>query len=138
MGVIDNYSAAATTNQDNEYLTRNSQETDSDNDGMPDWWENHWALYAENNNLSYTLDPYNASDANEDWDEDALSNLNEYLRMTNPYVPDVEPENGTPLENDDKNTDDLDDKDYTIFLILGLIITGLMILLVIAVWLKKK
>jgi hypothetical protein len=136
--VINNDSAASIRNQANENLTRNSQETDSDNDGMPDWWENHWALYAENNNLSNKFDPYNASDANEDWDEDLLSNLIEYQRMTNPYVPDLEIENGTPLENDKKNTDDLDDRDYTIFLMLGLIITGLMIMLAIAVWLKKK
>jgi len=46
---------------------------DTDNDGMPDWWEK-----------KYGLDPYNPDDANEDLDEDGLTNLVEYKAGTNP------------------------------------------------------
>ena len=50
---------------------------DSDGDGMPDWWETH-----------YNLNPSNPSDATADPDNDAWINRDEYLRHTNPYVPD--------------------------------------------------
>jgi len=45
---------------------------DSDDDGMPDWWE-----------YETGLNPQNASDAQEDLDEDGLSNLEEYTYQTN-------------------------------------------------------
>jgi len=46
---------------------------DSDNDGMPDDWE-----------LSFGLNPFDASDANKDLDNDGLTNLQEYIAGTNP------------------------------------------------------
>jgi hypothetical protein len=49
---------------------------DDDNDGMEDWWE-----------LLYGLDP-ERDDAVEDLDRDGLSNLQEYLRGTNPLKAD--------------------------------------------------
>lgn len=49
--------------------------TDTDNDGMPDYWEN---LY----NLDILFD-----DSNEDIDMDGLTNLDEYLYGTNPLTP---------------------------------------------------
>ena len=50
---------------------------DLDNDGMDDYWE-----------LANGLDPTDPSDANGDLDSDGLSNLNEYLRQTDPNVSD--------------------------------------------------
>jgi hypothetical protein len=49
--------------------------TDTDGDGMPDWWEN---LYAP------TLNPNNPNDANIDSDGDGMTNLQEYIAGTNP------------------------------------------------------
>jgi hypothetical protein len=49
---------------------------DTDSDGMPDWWE-----------LTYDLDPGRAADANEDADDDGMTNLQEYLAGTNPQDP---------------------------------------------------
>jgi DNA-binding MarR family transcriptional regulator len=52
------------------------QETDSDNDGMPDYWEQ------ENG-----LDPENGTDADEDADGDGLTNAEEYNNGTNSTDP---------------------------------------------------
>ncbi len=41
--------------------------------GMPDWWEN-----------LHGLDPFDPSDADEDPDGDGATNLEEYLRGTDP------------------------------------------------------
>ncbi len=50
--------------------------TDTDSDGMPDWWE-----------IKYGLNP-NLNDANDDPDNDGRSNLEEYNAGTNPMVND--------------------------------------------------
>jgi len=48
---------------------------DSDNDGLPDWWE--WKYFG---NLDQT--------GSDDYDSDGVSNLNEYLNGTDPTRPD--------------------------------------------------
>jgi hypothetical protein len=48
---------------------------DDDNDDMPDWWEN-----------LHGLDPFDPSDAGDDPDMDGLTNLDEYLAGTDPFV----------------------------------------------------
>ncbi len=48
-------------------------DADSDNDGMPDWWEER-----------YGLNPFDPADAFEDLDGDGASNLEEYLAGTDP------------------------------------------------------
>lgn len=40
---------------------------DSDEDGMPDWWE-----------TDHGLDPFDPADADQDWDGDWLTNAQEY------------------------------------------------------------
>ncbi len=64
-GVLDN--AAFATNQ---FAPLNA---DTDNDGMPDWWE-----------TAYGFNPLNSGDAKLDLDGDGVNNLNEYLAGTNP------------------------------------------------------
>jgi len=51
---------------------------DSDNDGMPDWWE-----------IAHGLDPF-SNDANLDLDGDGLSNLQEYQLGTDPSNTDTD------------------------------------------------
>ena len=59
---------------------------DNDHDGMPDRWE-----------ASYGLNPDDASDARNDLDRDAYTNLEEYLNSTDPnqYVDYLNPVNNT-------------------------------------------
>lgn len=63
---------------------------DADNDGMPDDWE-----------LEHGLDPTNSSDGERDPDGDGLTNLQEYLGMTDPLSADTDGD-GMPdgYEND--------------------------------------
>ncbi len=51
----------------------NDPKLDTDGDGMPDAWE-----------LRFGLDPLNPADAQEDPDEDSVTNLQEYQRGTHP------------------------------------------------------
>ncbi|TMO54163.1 M4 family metallopeptidase [Pseudoalteromonas phenolica] len=62
---------------DNLYI--GSTLPDSDQDGMPDFWEERFGL-----------NPNDASDAEIDTDNDGLSNLNEFLNSTNPSLNDTD------------------------------------------------
>jgi hypothetical protein len=70
---------------------------DSDNDGMPDWWE------MENN-----LDPLYSGDAGLDNDGDAYTNLEEYKNGTNPNVPNPPQELCPYIKNPNQLDTDLD------------------------------
>ena len=48
---------------------------DTDEDGIPDWWEKRYGLDSE--------DP---SDANEDWNDNGRTNLEEYINKQNPLT----------------------------------------------------
>ena len=68
--------------------------SDSDGDGMPDWWE-----------VQYGLDPSSSSGDNGPWgdpDGDGLCNVAEYLAGTNPHNPDT-PGSGF-LDYDNRNS----------------------------------
>ena len=60
-------------------LLHRSGESDSDGDGMPDWWEEQ-----------YGLDAQDAADAGLDPDADGLTNLEEFRNWTDPHSPDTD------------------------------------------------
>ena len=63
-------------------LTADPDSTDTDGDGLPDWWEQ-----------LYNLDPYDATGDNGAWgdvDNDGLNNRAEYLAGTNPRNSDTD------------------------------------------------
>ena len=55
------------------YLWPDCRNPDDDQDGMPDWWE-----------IKYGLNPHDSSDAAGNRDGDGYSNLEEYLKGTDP------------------------------------------------------
>ncbi len=64
---------------------------DSDNDGIPDWWEERYSV---------VLDPRDPRDAGEDPDKDGLTNLDEYKIDSDPNDPKDPGLNYTPPEKD--------------------------------------
>ncbi|MFO8050581.1 MAG: GLUG motif-containing protein [Thermoplasmatota archaeon] len=69
---------------------RTDMDTDTDDDGIPDWWEKF-----------YGLDPNDPSDALLDPDGDGITNLDEYKDKTNPLKDDREPSaDGSTEETD--------------------------------------
>lgn len=60
---------------------------DSDSDGMPDGWEVFYTRWDELRG-KWSLDPTNPEDVLEDYDDDKLSNLEEYLYGANPNLQD--------------------------------------------------
>lgn len=92
----------------NAGITAISAGSDTDSDGLPDWWEN-----------SYGLDRNNALDATLDTDEDGLSNLEEFNNNTIPTDNDTDDDNlldgdevnthGTSPINADSDADGVDD-----------------------------
>ena len=65
------------TNQ--QHFTVFALNTDTDSDGLPDWWER-----------TYQLDPNAATDANTDKDSDGLTNLQEYESGSRPDLADTD------------------------------------------------
>lgn len=104
--------STATTNdpngdQDSDGLTNISEyrigtdpdDTDTDDDGMPDGWE-----------VDYTLDPL-TDDSGDDLDEDGLTNLEEYTKGTLPNDEDTDDDGMTDGWEDDYTLDPLDPND---------------------------
>ncbi|MCP4106828.1 MAG: tandem-95 repeat protein [Desulfobacteraceae bacterium] len=79
---------------DNEFTVTVGDATDTDNDGMPDWWEKRHGF-----NIA---DP---GDANRDTDNDGLSNLSEFVSMTDPSDPDSDNDGATDGNEISKNSD---------------------------------
>ncbi len=74
-----------------------TQESDSDNDGIPNTWERR-----------YGFNPFDPSDAQDDADNDNLTNLEEYNYGTNPKSPDTDNDILTDYDEINKyNTDPL-------------------------------
>ena len=94
-------------------------DTDDDNDGLPDQWEE-----------LYGLNPNDSNDANADLDGDGLSNTEEFDIGTNPLDPDTD---GDGFNDYDEyyvhNTDPTDSNDYPKSGILFFIISLLFIIL---------
>ena len=61
------------------YNPRGEGKLDTDDDGMPNWWEE-----------KYGLDPYNSKDAKLDTDSDGLTNVQEYKYETDPLNKDTD------------------------------------------------
>ena len=76
------------------------EERDSDNDGIPDIWE-------EQNGL----DPNDPSDSNYDYDQDGLINIQEFTYGTDPNKADTDGDGVSDKEEIDKGTDPLELKD---------------------------
>jgi len=70
---------------------------DSDNDGMPDDWE-----------IENGLDPDDPSDAEEDLDDDKLTNIQEFSLGTSPTEKDTDNDGYTDKRESDAGTDPLD------------------------------
>lgn len=94
----------------NQQLVAFNVDGDDDNDGLPNWWENN-----------YALNPNDASDATNDNDTDGLVNSVEYIQGTNPIVDDTDADglndgaevntyDSNPL-NVDSDADGLEDGD---------------------------
>ena len=72
-GIGDAFDACTTDPDEIEYVDVDGCVLDSDRDGIPDYWED-----------KYGLDKFDPNDANEDPDKDGATNLEEYLRRSNP------------------------------------------------------
>ena len=71
--VEDTLGIKTTTEQEPKEFWITTDLDDTDNDGMPDWWEE-----------KYGFDPYDPSDANQDEDDDGYNNVEEFKNGTDP------------------------------------------------------
>ncbi len=108
------------------------EDTDDDNDGLPDLWEEKWTQYAIDYNIDYFFNTKNASDAMHDPDSDGFSNLNEYLKDTNPLDSASYPEFGrkSPIERNEW-------MNFINFLIIFISIT-MAIAIIIGIYISKR
>ncbi len=91
-----------TNPRDSESFPGSEESNDSDNDGMPDYWEER-----------YDLDPNDPSDANEDADNDDYTNLEEYRGGTSPRDPRDYPVDRTK-DSDNDNIPDYWEKQFNL------------------------
>jgi len=92
-----------------------TEDTDDDNDAMPDWWE-----------LEHSLNPLDIGDAMEDPDSDGFSNLNEYLGDTDPLNANDVPFNPLPTTKGDET----DWEEFLVFLLFVIIIVMVISILI--------
>jgi hypothetical protein len=79
----------------------NSDDLDDDNDYITDEFE-----------VRFELNPLNPDDANQDYDNDGLTNFEESLYITHPFKEDTDSDGFTDNQEIIKGTDPLDEKDY--------------------------
>ncbi|MCK5772193.1 MAG: hypothetical protein KAH57_00245 [Thermoplasmata archaeon] len=118
------YSFTITVNalpdEPDDSVTVSDENTDTDGDSMPDWWESF-----------YGLDPNNSVDASGDLDNDNITNLDEFLVRTSPLKDD-----SMPISDDDNDEDVVDEKgdwnvNKLVFLLIVLLIASLILLVVV-------
>jgi YD repeat-containing protein len=63
---------------------------DNDNDGMPNWWETKYAISTVDPSDPRRLNPLDPADAQLDYDGDGLTNFQEYMSGTNPWMADTD------------------------------------------------
>jgi hypothetical protein len=81
----------AIPDEPDDHAKVSNETTDSDEDGIPDWWES-----------LYGLDSNNLMDAFEDMDNDNITNLDEFIGRSSPSNFDQYPSQG---DNDDPEVD---------------------------------
>jgi hypothetical protein len=92
---------------------------DSDEDGLPDWWEEEYFGESKINEVGPSADP----------DEDGFTNLEEYEADTDPTRKSSHPPEPEPKD---------DDEDYTMATIAGIIIVIIVLILIFIIFIKKK
>lgn len=83
---------------------------DDDNDGMDNWYEESYTDIFEGLTAEqglWGLNKNDASDASKDFDNDGLTNLQEYHLKTRPYVADHDGDGFTNFEEKRQGTDPL-------------------------------
>ena len=93
--------------------------TDTDKDGMPDWWEDQYV----------GLDFNNPFDAHSDLDNDGFMNIEEFLKETNPADP-----NDYPGKAEEKD----DDKTFSTALIINIIVLIIVIVFLTSFFLIRR
>ena len=104
-----------------------TEDSDDDNDAIPDWWE-----------VEYSFNPLNSSDGMSDADGDGFSNVNEYIGDTDPRNPDSYPDIslGGPGDNGSE-TNEENWMDFIVFLIFVILI-AMFIAIIIGYFIIKK
>jgi DNA-binding MarR family transcriptional regulator len=100
------------------------EDTDDDNDGLPDTWEDEWLSYAIEHNMTPRFNPKDPSDAALDFDNDGFTNADEYKKGLNPY------------KKDDKDGGE-DTTTANIAIIIGLIVM-VILFLILFTYIKKR